>query len=217
MLHRNLFIILTIVTILTTCSFIRVSLAAEEFPSFPMSFWGKVYINDSLAPKGTIIKAYYQNALSGEVTVQDNGIYGYPESIKQKLIVGEGTGVITFTFQTPAYDNGKETSGNALQSYSNFESGSSVHQDFYFIVPVQTTTTTTTTPPASGGYTPPTSTTTTKPPSKIDTNQDGKIDIFDFNSLMINWGKKEENNIADFDGNGQVDIFDFNLLMINWT
>jgi len=84
--------------------------------------------------------------------------------------------------------------------------------------PPTTTTTTTTAPPAGGGGgTTTTTTTTTKPSSKIDTNQDSKIDIFDFNSLMINWGKKEANNIADFDNNGQVDIFDFNLLMINWT
>lgn len=52
---------------------------------------------------------------------------------------------------------------------------------------------------------------------KMDTNQDGKIDILDFNSLMVNWGREETGNIADFDGNGKVDIFDFNLLMIYWT
>jgi len=97
-------------------------------------------------------------------------------------------------------------------------------QDYVVTVVVSSppTTTTTTTPPAGGGGDTTTTrtittTTTTKPSSKIDTNQDGKIDIFDFNSLMINWEKKEANNIADFDGNGQVDIFDFNLLMINWT
>ncbi len=94
-------------------------------------------------------------------------------------------------------------------------------QNYIVTVVVTPTTTTTTAPPAGGGggdtTTTTTTTTTTKPSSKIDTNQDGKIDIFDFNSLMINWGKKEGNNIADFDNNGQVDIFDFNLLMINWT
>jgi hypothetical protein len=34
---------------------------------------------------------------------------------------------------------------------------------------------------------------------------------------MINWGKTGVGNVADFDGNGKVDIFDFNLLMINWA
>lgn len=52
---------------------------------------------------------------------------------------------------------------------------------------------------------------------KVDANKDNKIDILDFNILMINWGKTEPGNIADFNGDGVVDIFDFNLLMINWT
>jgi len=34
---------------------------------------------------------------------------------------------------------------------------------------------------------------------------------------MVNWGKTTANNIADFNGDSKVDIFDFNMLMINWT
>lgn len=52
---------------------------------------------------------------------------------------------------------------------------------------------------------------------KVDANKDGKIDIFDFNALMINWGKTGTGNSADFNSDGKIDIFDFNLLMINWT
>ncbi len=52
---------------------------------------------------------------------------------------------------------------------------------------------------------------------KVDANKDNKIDVLDFNSLMVNWGKTGTGNVADFDGNGKVDVFDFNLLMINWT
>jgi len=51
----------------------------------------------------------------------------------------------------------------------------------------------------------------------VDTNGDDKIDILDFNSLVINWGKTGSSNVADFDNNGTVDIFDFNLLMTYWT
>lgn len=81
----------------------------------------------------------------------------------------------------------------------------------------------TTTPPAGGGSggTPPappvTPITLSEAAKKMDTNSDDKIDIWDFNSLMVNWGKTESGNIADFDANGTVDIFDFNLLMIYWT
>jgi len=52
---------------------------------------------------------------------------------------------------------------------------------------------------------------------KEDTNRDGKVDIMDFNTLMVNWGETGAGNIADFNGDGKVDILDFNLLMVNWT
>ena len=50
-----------------------------------------------------------------------------------------------------------------------------------------------------------------------DTNGDGVVDVFDFNTLMVNWGKTDANNAADLNNDGKVDVFDFNLLMINWT
>ena len=59
---------------------------------------------------------------------------------------------------------------------------------------------------------------TTQPTTTInkgDANNDNKIDILDFNALMINWGKTGT-SVADFNSDGKVDIFDFNLLMINW-
>jgi len=33
----------------------------------------------------------------------------------------------------------------------------------------------------------------------------------------VNWGSTSVGNVADFNGDGKVDVFDFNLLMINWT
>ena len=52
---------------------------------------------------------------------------------------------------------------------------------------------------------------------KVDANKDNKIDVLDFNTLMVNWGNTSVGNVADFNGDGKVDVFDFNLLMINWT
>lgn len=52
---------------------------------------------------------------------------------------------------------------------------------------------------------------------KGDADGNGKVDVLDFNVLMVNWGKTNANNVADFNGDGKVDIFDFNLLMVNWT
>lgn len=53
--------------------------------------------------------------------------------------------------------------------------------------------------------------------TKGDINKDNKVDIFDFNTIMVNWGNNPANLAADLDGNDKVDIFDFNLLMVNWT
>jgi uncharacterized protein (DUF1786 family) len=50
----------------------------------------------------------------------------------------------------------------------------------------------------------------------MDVNKDSKIDILDFNVLMVNWGASGT-NAADFNGDSIVDIFDFNSLMIYWT
>jgi hypothetical protein len=50
-----------------------------------------------------------------------------------------------------------------------------------------------------------------------DITGDNKIDAFDFNLVMVNWGKVGVNLVADLDKNGKVDILDFNMLMINWT
>ena len=68
-----------------------------------------------------------------------------------------------------------------------------------------------------GSYIPPATSPLSAEAQKVDANKDGKIDVLDFNTLMVNWGKTTANNIADFNGDGKVDVFDFNLLMINWT
>lgn len=49
-----------------------------------------------------------------------------------------------------------------------------------------------------------------------DTNKDHKVDLLDFNTLMVHWGETGTGNIADFNLDGKVDILDFNLLMVNW-
>lgn len=51
---------------------------------------------------------------------------------------------------------------------------------------------------------------------KGDATKDNKIDVFDFVSLMANWGKTGASNVADFNSDGKVDIFDFVAVMANW-
>lgn len=51
-------------------------------------------------------------------------------------------------------------------------------------------------------------------PGDIDGN--GKVDIFDFNILLTNFGQAKMGLAGDLDNNGQVDIFDFNTLLTNF-
>lgn len=156
-------------------------LAAETFPDFPMSFWGTAYINDLLIPEGAIVRAYYGNSVGGQSVVQQNGSYGYSDATKQKLVVGKGIGMITFTIQLPSINNGIETIGTNIQSYVNFVSGLSVNQDLNFNTASTTTTTTTTilvSGGGGGGYIPPTittTTTTTQPGTTTTTKPIGKV------------------------------------------
>lgn len=46
---------------------------------------------------------------------------------------------------------------------------------------------------------------------------DYKIDILDFNALMVQWGLSGFGNSADCNGDQIVNIFDFNLLMVSWS
>lgn len=49
-----------------------------------------------------------------------------------------------------------------------------------------------------------------------DLNQDKKIDVYDYNLLVTNFGRQELGNVADIDGDGKVGVYDYNLLVINF-
>jgi hypothetical protein len=53
-----------------------------------------------------------------------------------------------------------------------------------------------------------------KTPGDVDKN--GKVDIFDYNTLKSNFGKTNCDNTADIDLNCKVDIFDYNTLKGNF-
>jgi|GEM_PF-3376981 len=72
-------------------------------------------------------------------------------------------------------------------------------------------------PSGGGGNSTATVTTLTAAQKLYDTNNDDKIDVLDFNALMVHWGEKGAIVIGDFDKNGVVDVFDFNALMVHWT
>jgi hypothetical protein len=113
------------------------ALAFANMPAFPMAFWGTVTLDGQPAPSGTIVRAYYGSALAGEAVVNEPGIYGYTEPTKQKLVAGEGTGEITFTVQSSAFNGGKETQGTSPMTQSGFISGETIQKALVFTGSVQ--------------------------------------------------------------------------------
>jgi hypothetical protein len=109
--------------------------ASAQVPAFPMSFWGNVTINGSAVPVGTIVRVYYGNELAGSVTAQEAGVYGYTEPTKQKLVVGQGEGVLTFKVQSPSHNSGQETAGSSAVTYSSFTSGLTTNLNLAFTIP----------------------------------------------------------------------------------
>lgn len=114
--------------------------AFDGFPSFPMAFWGNVTINGTVAPVGSVVNAYYGSTLAGTATVQEAGIYGYTEPAKQKLTIGEGTGVITFKVISSGFNSGSETAGDSSITQAAFTSGLTVQKDLAFTLTPPVTT-----------------------------------------------------------------------------
>ena len=62
-----------------------------------------------------------------------------------------------------------------------------------------------------------TPTPTPTPVGKLgDVNHDGKVDIFDYNILVANFGKTGSAVTGDINHDGKVDIFDYNILVANF-
>lgn len=125
--------------IIFSFSVFSVDVFANSFPSFPMSFYGKVYINETPAPQGSMLSAYYNEVLAGEVVIQEDGIYGYVEPTKQKLVIGEGDSEIRFTIKTDNINNGEEIEIEVSEFYPNFISGETILKDLFFYVTEETT------------------------------------------------------------------------------
>ena len=189
-------------------------------PGIPHQFYGTVsYSNGSAVLSGTV-KAKIDGVVvaTGSIT---NGQYGYnPNLFFVTDPDGDRTGT-TISF----FVNDVETGATAVFAnggYNNLNlsiSGSSSTSNGSASTSGGGSTTSSGGGGAGGAVTTTTTVTTTLSAvaQKVDANKDGKIDVLDFNTLMVNWGKTTANNVADFNGDGKVDIFDFNLLMINWT
>ncbi len=107
-------------------------LANEAFPSFPMAFWGSAALNGDILPSGTIIRAYCDDNLIGEIIILEDGIYGYDEVTKNKLLVSNCDNNILFRYllQETVEDM---AGGIAVEYTEGFISESTVNKDLNFI------------------------------------------------------------------------------------
>ena len=198
--------------------------AFAQTPSMPHQFFGTVKFTDGVAvPNGRTVEAKINGSVVGS-SVTASGNYGYNPNL-------------LFALDNEGVNAGKTVefyvSGIKANETAVFVNGNSSQKNLTIPASLPTTPTPSPTPTTGGGGGGSTSggggggggvTTPSTPTSplsaaaqKVDANKDGKIDILDFNTLMVNWNRTESGNIADFTGDGKVDIFDFNTLMINWT
>lgn len=177
--------------------------ASDSFPSFPMAFYGVAkYSDGEVLPVGSKVSANCNNVSIGQAIVQSDGVYGYDNPTKSKLVVNEYSGCTDLVFK---FGNIEST----IKHNSVFVSGSSIKLDLSF---VKSTPPITQTPSPGGGGGAPTPAT----PVVGDINNDGKVNKYDFSLMMANWGKTGT-NASDLNKDGKVDKYDFALLMAKWT
>lgn len=181
-------------------------------PPLPLLVYGDITINGSAAPIGTIVSIEKENTEIARVAIVTTGKYStqiassYAGSLLSYKV--DGSLVIQKTAANPATkasDKIDLTVGSAPVVVSSGGGGSASAT----VSPSSSAS-----PSATPSATP---TPLTAEQQKVDTNNDAKIDVLDFNALMVDWGQAGANLSTDFNSDGTVDIFDFNMLMINWS
>ena len=178
----------------------------------------------------------------GEITMIENGIYGYAEATKNKLLVSSCDDDILFKYLPQGAE--EDLTGDIEVKYTEgFVSGTTINKGLNFIttracnIPNGTGIQTwdgsswrncvigscnngyhqegnsCVVDSSSGGGTPPTTPTTT---TEGDINGDNKVDKYDFALMMAAWGQTGSNN-SDLNKDGKVNKYDFALLMLYWT
>jgi peptidoglycan hydrolase-like protein with peptidoglycan-binding domain len=105
---------------------------ADNFPDFPMAFWGNTTLNSQPMASGTKIVAYCNSDIIGQTTMSENGIYGYNDSIKNKLLVKQCVTPIIFKY-IPVGQTISVTGDSAISYSQGFISGSTVNKDLNFV------------------------------------------------------------------------------------
>lgn len=128
-----------------------VPIQAFAIAAYPMSFWGTAKIDGVSAPVGTVIAVYDASfSMVGSVVVSEAGIYGYDNPLKQRLLLSEALGNLTFKVTSPIVNAGVETTGIDAITYNAFASGVTIRKDLNFRTVL---TVTQVTPDATGAVT----------------------------------------------------------------
>ena len=190
-------------------------------PAVPHQFYGKaVYSDGSALADGTLVEVKIGNTTVAK-TVVYKGTYGYnpywffvtdPESSRAgsvlKFFVNGVDTAITEIFKNGEHSKIDLTIPappvNSPPPLPGGNGGSGGGGGGYYPIVQQATSTATTTVSIANK-------------AKGDANGDNKIDVLDFNLLMVNWGSTNSGNLADFNSDGKVDLLDFNAMMIWWT
>lgn len=107
-------------------------LANLSFPEFPMAFYGTATLNGENIEKDSKVQAYCDGVLIGEVKLTENGIYGYENSSKTKLLASECSNNVLFKYIPKGSTNA--LNGAVQIKYTDiFESGKVLNKNLNFI------------------------------------------------------------------------------------
>ncbi len=190
------------------------SLVLGASPGIPHKFYGTVKAEDNSVPANGIIVEAKINGIVKAQSAINNGNYGYFPVLLFVLDENGDNNGKTINFLVNGIDSGET---------AIFVNGSSTNLNLIvpgtFTVPSPTPNTGSGGGGSGGGSSSggSSSNNTNTNTNSADITGDNKIDVFDFNIVMIDWGKTGTNIKGDLDKNDRVDILDFNMLMINWT
>lgn len=155
-------------------------LAFAQTPQFPHVFYGGVSINGSPAPSGTVVIAKVNGVEKGRVTTTVAGQYGGPGAYDQKLLVqGDIAPGATVIFSVDSHNAGQTAS---------FTSEKVEKLDLTFNFETPPTPSTPSGGDTGGGGGGGGGSGGGLVARTADANRDGRVDILDFNLLMVNWG-----------------------------
>jgi len=211
-MKKNRFIILTVLSGLIFLSGSSLALASEITGG--LSNQGVIPI----APSG--VTATTTDTF--QITISWNAVAGVDGYRIYRKKGAEDFGLLADNITSLSYVNGSLTDG--IYSYQVQSFKGTLSTDLDGILPTMPITivtpepeTETPAPSGGGGGGGGGGVVTTPATTTNDFNGDNKVDVFDFNILIANWGATgATQEMGDADGNGIVGILDFNLLIINW-